>query len=111
MMLDEQLTATPPLDPPNGHAVTNGELYQALYQMDKRIGERDTSLINLMVGVRTDLSNHTKDGHPFTERAEIIKEEIKLDMKKLGLSTVALGIVGTIVTFVVGIIRGHWGIS
>jgi hypothetical protein len=83
--VEQPLSTTPPIEPPNGHSVSNAELYKTLYLMDQRLAERDTALIGMVGTLRTDFSTHTKDGHPFTQNAEVIKEEIKLDAKKAGL--------------------------
>lgn len=101
---------TPPLTAPNGHAVTNGELYQALYQLDKRSDEKHLATLGLLSGLRTDLSTHTQDGHPFTDRAAIVKAEIGLDAKKVGLGTASLAAFGAFVALITAIIKGRWGL-
>jgi hypothetical protein len=53
--------------------------------MDQRLAERDTAMLTMISGVRYDLSNHTRDGHPFTDQAGVLREELKLDAKKVGL--------------------------
>lgn len=106
---------TPPLDPPNGHAVSNAELYKALYTLDQRLGERDTALLTLIGGVRTDFSNHAKDGHPWNQQAERVREEIKLDAAKAGVAAkwLSLGLViaGAVVGLIVSIAKGWLGLA
>ena len=84
---------------PNGHKVTNAELYEVLYKLDQRQTDRDTLIFSILHGIRSDFSSHTKDGHPFRDEAQIVKEEIKLDAQKAALATKFLAvtaIIGTI---------------
>lgn len=101
--------STPPLKPPNGHEVTTGELYAALYTLDQRLADRDTVLMGQLGQLRTDFSNHTQDGHPFTDRAAVVKEEIKLDAKKAGVFAALITVAGAVVSFVTAIVTGKVG--
>jgi len=94
-MAENDLTpcATPPLPPPNGGAVTNSQLYKALYTLDQRLADRDTALITMIGRQREDFSRHTEDGHPFTKKAEIVQEKIKMDGKRAGVLAALLGLV------------------
>ena len=84
--------STPALAPPNGGMVTNAKLYEALYALDQRLADRDTVMLGTINRQREDFSNHIQDGHPFTQSAEIVKEEIKLDAKKAGIVAGALAL-------------------
>lgn len=98
-MPDETTVTTPPLSPPNGHNVTTAELYEALYNMSQRQDQQHTVTLGLVSGIRQDLSAHTKDGHPYTQRAEVIKEEIKLDAKKAGIVTGLLAVAAAVIAY------------
>ncbi len=104
------MTKTPPLLPPNGRMVTNGELYQALFQMDQRLGERDTALLTLIGGVRTDFSIHTQDGHPWNQAAEVTQAKAQVDMRKMGVIGALLGLGSACIAFVLDIFRNRLGI-
>jgi len=49
--------------PPNGHKVTNAELYKALYDLDQGLSRRFTAVTESINGVRADISAHIRDGH------------------------------------------------
>ena len=95
---------TPPVSPPNGNNVTNAELYKTLYQMDQRLAERDTALISMVGGLRTDFSNHAKDGHPWTQTSEVVQEELRLDAKKAGVVAAVLAFVTGVATTLAAVI-------
>lgn len=98
--------STPPLEPPNGHDYSGTELYRALWQLDQRLADRDTAFMDQIGQLRTDFSNHTKDGHPYTERAEVVKQEIALDAKKVGLVTALVGVFSA----ALALLRGKLGL-
>lgn len=104
------MTSTPPLSPPNGHSVSNAELYNALFQMDQRLGERDTALLTLIGGIRTDFSTHTQDGHPWNQAAEVEREKAKVDMRRMGIVGALLALATTGLAFILDVFRSHLGV-
>jgi len=102
-------TPTAPLEPPNSSQVTTRDLYAALYQMDQRLADRDTAFMNQMTGVSAAIENHRSD-REVHGRAEVLKEEIKLDAKKVGLGTAALAAFAAFATFLTALIKGKWGL-
>lgn len=101
--------STPPLQPPNGSQVTTRDLYAALYQMDQRLADRDTAFMNQLNTLGRGLENHRSD-YILHSNAEVIKEEIKLDAKKVGVAAAALTVLGTLASLFVAVIRGHLGV-
>jgi hypothetical protein len=90
------------VDPPNGR-VSQRDLYKALYDLDQGLGERFTSMYDGMNDIadrlyqlRADFEGHRGDGHPFTQKAEIVKEEIKLDAQKAAIVTAFLGLIAAL---------------
>ena len=90
----------PTIDAPNGEKVTQAQLYKGLYDLDQGLSERFTVVLEAINGLRSDYRQHTADGHPFTQRAEVIKEEIKLDAKKAAIVAALLTVMGIIIASV-----------
>lgn len=102
--IDETLTNSY-VTPLNGERVTSAMLYKALYDLDQGLAARFTSInssINsaseAIADVRIRFASHASDGHPYTQRAEIIKQEITLDAKKTAVVAALLTIVTTALT-------------
>jgi hypothetical protein len=70
------------LAPPNGGAVTNADLYRTLYELDRGLGERFTSLGNSINGVGERITQHIKEGHAEIER-EISQKADKATVAEL----------------------------
>jgi hypothetical protein len=89
-MVDEETpTFEPVLKAPNSDRVTQAVLYKALYELDQGLSDRFTTVMDAILSaqalatqLRADFEVHRIDGHPYNQRAEVIKEEIKLDAKK-----------------------------
>ncbi len=84
-----------PLNKPNGKKVSQAELYKALYQLDQNVAEAITAVHDAINGLRESFEGHRADGHPYTDKATIIKEQIGLDAKKAGLATGILAVAAT----------------
>lgn len=82
--------------PPNGDRVTQAQLYQALYQLDQNMAEAFTEVHGALNDIRGDFSTHTADGHPYTQKAEVVKAELRLDGKKVALRTGVLALAATL---------------
>ena len=82
--------------PPNGDRVTQAQLYQALYDLDQNMAEAFTQVHEGLNDLRGDLSNHAADGHPYTQKAETVREEIRLDARKMGVLGGLLAIAATL---------------
>ncbi len=87
---------TKPIEKPNGKKVTQAQLYKALYQLDQNVAEAITAVHDTLNGLRESFEGHRADGHPYTDKAEVVKEEIRLDAKKAGLATGILALAATI---------------
>ena len=86
-------TPIPTIPPPNGERVTQALLYETLYTLDQALAARFTAIMESITsvgrqvqGVTSDLASHKADGHPFTQKSETIREEIRLDTKKAALA-------------------------
>jgi hypothetical protein len=100
-------TFEPVLAPPNGERVTQALLYKSLYELDQGLSERFTTVMDAILGaqdlavqLRADFEGHRNDGHPFNQRAEIIKEEIRLDGKKAAIAAGVLAVMAAAFTVV-----------
>jgi hypothetical protein len=85
--------------------VSRADLYEALYDLDVGIGKRFTAVLEAInngndrqVQLREDFESHRDDGHPFTDRAGIAKEELKLDAKKAAVGAALLTLLTALAT-------------
>ena len=97
--------------PPNGERVTQATLYKALYDLDQGLNTRLTAILAVVVGtqdvsgqLREDFEEHRKDGHPQNQRAEVVKEEIKLDAKKAAIVASLITLVTVATTLVINLL-------
>ena len=93
------------VQPPNGDKVTQAMLYQALYDLDQGLGKRFTSIADSINLISEAIQNHMKDGHPFTDRAAVVKEEIKLDTRKAAVVAALLGVGTVSLTLITEVLR------
>lgn len=99
--MPDQTDTQPVLDPPNGHAVSGSEIYQALYKMDLANSDRHNILATQIEGIRTDHRQLRSEFFEHTQKhTEAVTEEIKLDAKKAGIIAGLLAVVGTMLAFV-----------
>jgi hypothetical protein len=105
--MDDQVPPTfdTVLTPPNGERVTQAVLYKALYDLDQGLSSRFTVVMDAILSterqatqLRSDFEGHRQDGHPHTARAEIIREEIKLDGKKAAVAAGFLAVMAAAFT-------------
>ena len=87
---------TKQLEKPNGKKVTQAQLYKALYQLDQNVAEAITAVHDAINNLTGSFEEHRSDGHPYTDRAAVVKEQIGLDAKKAGLATGILAVAATI---------------
>ena len=85
--------------------MTTRDLYAALYQLDQRLADRDTAFMSQLSVISGGLENHRSDRsvHAY---ADVIKEEIKLDAKKVGVVGAALAVLAAALT----LLRGKLGV-
>lgn len=67
--------------------VTNANVYDAIFQMDKGVSERFTAMTLSINGLGERMTAHD-ERHTASERASIVATEIKLDAKKVGIGAI-----------------------
>ncbi len=84
------------LPAPNGDRVTQGQLYEALYQLDQNMAEAFTAVHEAINDTRGAFEEHRKDGHPFTKVAEVALAKHGVDGKKIALRSGLLALAATL---------------
>jgi len=96
----------PTVTPPNGESVTLTQFYREFWRQDISLTERFNIIFVDLLQLRRDFEAHRVDGHPFTDRAGVVKEEIKLDARKAAVVAAFL----TVIAAVAGLVSRWLGL-